>query len=276
MPEGDTVHRAARRMNAVLAGAEVTRFEMRITRPQRRAFAPSAAEPDLRGRTIHEVAARGKHLLHRIGDHTLRTHLKMEGMWTVAPTGRRWRRPAYSARVVIEAVDPAGASWQAVGFDVAQVDLVPTAHEELLVGHLGPDPLGESWDAAEAARRVGADPRPVHVAILDQRNVAGFGNEYASELLFLRGIPPTLPANRADAAALIDLGARLIRANVDRRERVFTGDARPGRSTWVYGRDRRPCRRCGTPIRRIDLGADPTRERIAFWCPRCQPEPDNA
>jgi endonuclease-8 len=113
----------------------------------------------------------------------------------------------------------------------------------------------------------------VHVAIQDQRNIAGFGNEYASEILFVRGILPTTPADRTAAVALVDLGARMIRANRDRPGRTFTGDSRRGQSTWVYGREGRPCRRCGSVIRRGTLGADPTKQRIAFWCPVCQTDP---
>ena len=119
-------------------------------------------------------------------------------------------------------------------------------------------------------RRLGADSRSIHVALLDQRNVAGFGNEYAAELLFLRGILPTTPTPEVDVAALIDLGARTIRANRDRADRTFTGVNRSGQTTWVYGRANRPCRRCGTLIRRGAQGADPTRERVTFWCPSCQ------
>jgi endonuclease-8 len=63
---------------------------------------------------------------------------------------------------------------------------------------------------------------------------------------------------------------RTIRANRDRRSRTFTGIDRPGQGTWVYSRAGRPCRRCGTLIRRGEQGADPTRERVTFWCPSCQ------
>ena len=132
------------------------------------------------------------------------------------------------------------------------------------------EPNVVDWDAAEASQRLATDPRPVHVALEDQRNVAGFGNEYVNEILFVRGILPQTPANKTDAAAIVDLGARMIRANRDRADRTFTGDPRPGRTTWVYRRAGRPCRRCGTLIRKTALGADPTRERIVFWCPRCQ------
>lgn len=147
---------------------------------------------------------------------------------------------------------------------------MPTRDEEQLIGHLGPDPLSDDWDLDEAIRRLSADTRPIHVALLDQRNVAGFGNEYAAELLFLRGIRPETPTPEVDVRALLDLGVRTIRANRDRRDRTFTGDARRGFTDWVYGRAGRSCRRCGTPIRRGELGADPTRERLTFWCPRCQ------
>lgn len=256
MPEGDTVHRAAGRLHEALAGQSVTRFELRV---------PQAATADLRGEVVHDVVARGKHLLHRIGDWTLHSHLKMEGRWLVFRPGERWRGPAFQARAVIGV-----ATAEAVGFEIADVSLVRTRDEDQVVGHLGPDPLGPDWDPAEAARRLGADTRAVHVALQDQRNVAGFGNEYVNEILFVRGILPTTPAVEVDAAAVVDLGARMIRANLPRRQRTFTGDDRDGRRTWVYGRAGRACRRCGTIIRESTLGADPTRQRIVFWCPACQ------
>jgi len=256
VPEGDTVYRTAKRLDDALAGGEVIRFDLRV---------PQAATIDLRGQTVHSVVSRGKHLLHRIGDWTLHSHLKMEGSWQVYARGGRWRAPAYTARAIVGT-----AEWDTVGFDLADITVIPTRSEDQLVGHLGPDPLGPDWDPVEAARRFGADERPAHIALLDQRNVAGFGNEFANEILFVRGILPTTPATQTDAAAVMDLGARMLRANRDRSGRTFTGDARPGRSTWVYGREGRPCRRCGTLIREGSLGADPTRERNTFWCPTCQ------
>lgn len=267
MPEGDTVYQTARRLNEVLAGAEVTRFELRV---------PQAATIDLRGRVVHQVVPRGKHLLHRIGDHTLHSHLKMEGEWHVYRRGERWRAPAFKARAVIGATAPNGDEWETVGFDLADIAVVPTADEEQLVGYLGPDPLSDSWDPIEGARRLAADSRAVHVALQDQRSVAGFGNEYVNEILFVRGILPTTPADQTDAAAVVDLGARMIRANRDRRDRTFTGDARRGRTTWVYGREGRPCRRCGALILRGALGADAAKERVVFWCPVCQTGPAGA
>lgn len=256
MPEGDTVHRAAGQLHRALEGKDLVRFDLRV---------PELATTDLAGDRVHEVVARGKHILMRIGDAVFRSHLRMDGAWHLYRPGEPWRAPAFRARAVV-AVDDA----EAVGFDVSMLAVVPAAEEASLVGHLGPDPLGPDWDLDEAARRVGADPREIHVALLDQRNVAGFGNEYAAELLFLRGVLPTTPAAEVDVRALLELGTRTIRANRDRPDRTFTGIALRGRTDWVYGRARRPCRRCGALIRTGELGADPTEERRTFWCPRCQ------
>lgn len=257
MPEGDTVFRAARRLHEALAGQVLTRFEIRV---------PGSATADLTGETASEVVARGKHLLLRAGGFTLHSHLKMEGEWHVYRPGERWRKPAFKARAVVGT-----ARADAIGFDLAMVEVLPTAEESRVVGHLGPDLLGPDWDAASAIAHLRADERAVHVALLDQRNLAGLGNEYVNELLFVRGIRPTARTGDVDIAGLVETGRRMIRANRDRTPRTFTGDTRPGRQDWVYRREHKPCRRCGTLIRRTDLGADATSERIVFWCPVCQP-----
>lgn len=256
MPEGDTVFRTARRLDDALAGGEVTRFDLRV---------PRFATLDLTGQTVHGAVSRGKHLLLRVGESTIHSHLRMDGAWFVYRPGERWRHPEYKVRAIVGT-----AEREAVGVDIAEVEVVPTRDEEQLVGYLGPDPLAEDWDMAEAIRRLSADTRSIHVALLDQRNVAGFGNEYAAELLFLRGILPTTPTADVDVPALLSLGVRTIRANRDRSGRTFTGINRPGQAAWVYGRSGKPCRRCGTRILRGELGADPTRERVTFWCPFCQ------
>lgn len=256
MPEGDTVFRTAQRLDQALAGRTVTRFDLRV---------PAFATVDLSGRPVHAVVPRGKHLLMRIGDQTVHSHLRMDGAWLLYRPGERWRHPAFRVRAIVGT-----AEHEAVGIDLAEVEVVATRDEQRLVGHLGPDPLAADWDATEAVRRLGRDGRSIHVALLDQRNVAGFGNEYAAELLFLRGVLPTTPTSEVDLPALVDLGVRTIRANRNRVDRTFTGVDRRGATTWVYGRAGRPCRRCGTPIRTGHLGADPTRERVTFWCPSCQ------
>lgn len=256
MPEGDTVYRTAHHLAQVLLGETITEFDLRV---------PGAATVDLTGLTVTDVVPRGKHILHHIGDYTLHSHLRMEGSWHVYKPGTAWRRPAFQARAVVGC-----AGVQTVGFDLSGVEVVPRAREHELIGHLGSDPLATDWDAIAAANAVAADERPVHVALLDQRNVAGFGNEYVNEMLFVVGIDPHRTVSVDEAFRLVTTGERMMRANLSRRGRVFTGDARPGRATWVFGRERERCRRCATALLTDQLGADATRLRNVFWCPRCQ------
>jgi len=167
----------------------------------------------------------------------------------------------------------ANDQWQAVGYLLGVVEILPTTAEHTAVGHLGPDLLGPDWDPAEAERRLRADPaRPVGEALLDQRNLAGIGNIYKAETLFLRGVDPWRPVGEVTGLApLVGLAQRLLDANKERPGIVTTGSTRRGEETWVYGRAGRPCRRCGTPVRRGNQGAAPE-ERLIFWCPRCQPD----
>ena len=258
MPEGDTVWRAARHLHEALAGRELTRTDFRV---------PAYATVDLSGSPVDEVVSRGKHLLIRTPEHSIHSHLKMEGAWHVYRLGSPWRRPGHSARAVLE-----NDEWQAVGYSLGILEVLARGDEESVVGHLGPDLLGSDFDLDEAVRRVAADPaRPVHLALLDQRNVAGFGNEYVNELLFLMGLLPTRPVGEvADIRRVIARGQKMLDVNKSRIERSFTGSARQGEERWVYGRERARCRRCGTPLRSGTLGDRPTTERNTFWCPHCQ------
>jgi endonuclease-8 len=257
VPEGDNVWQTARRLST-LSGQVLTHSDFRV---------PSLATTDLGGRQVLETLSRGKHLLTRLEDDvTLHSHLKMEGRWDVQPTGARWRRPAHEARVVLRT-----ATHDAIGFSVL-IDVVPTAEEHRLVGHLGPDLLGPDWDQDEAVRRIAASlDVPIGQALLDQRNLAGLGNVYKSEALFLSGLDPARPVSEVpDLRKLVALGHRLINANRDRATRATTGDLRRGRQYWVYGRAGQPCRRCGTRIVSAEQG-DQGVERITYWCPSCQP-----
>ncbi len=91
-----------------------------------------------------------------------------------------------------------------------------------------------------------------------------------AETLFLRGVDPSRPTGSVeDLHALVGLGHRLLDASKTRAGHVTTGDTRPGRESWVYGRAGRPCRRCGALIKRGEQGP-PGQERVRFWCPNCQ------
>ncbi|HET7328675.1 MAG TPA: DNA-formamidopyrimidine glycosylase family protein [Nocardioidaceae bacterium] len=264
MPEGDVVWLTAQRLHQALAGRVLTETDLRV---------PAHATADLSGATVLDVVSHGKHLLHRLsglGTHpplTLHTHLKMEGAWHLYRPRGRWRRPAHQARALLRT-----DQWQAVGFSLGICELLPTADEQRVVGHLGPDLLGRGWDADEAVRRIRADPgRTVAEALLDQRNLAGIGTLYRSEVLFLRGLHPESPvAAVSDLTAVVSLAQRLLYANRDGVAQSTTGNARRGQQHWVYQRSGQPCRRCGTPIEHGYLGA-PSQQRGVFWCPRCQP-----
>jgi endonuclease-8 len=257
MPEGDSVYQAARRLDDALAGQVVTTSDFRV---------PAYATVDLSGETVHSVVSRGKHLLMRIGDRVVHSHLKMEGEWRVHRPGERWRRPGWQARVVIET--PAAV---AVGFDLGLVEVLPAAEETDRLAYLGPDLLGPDWDAVEAVRRIAAAPdAPIAVALGEQRNLAGLGNVYVNELCFLRGILPTRPAGEVELVPLVDLASRVIRANRDRISRTTTGNDRRGERLWVTSRGGEPCRRCGTRIEHGLLGRNDMELRDIWWCPNCQ------
>ncbi|MEU0157516.1 DNA-formamidopyrimidine glycosylase family protein [Streptomyces sp. NPDC006261] len=281
MPEGDTVLQTAARLHAALAGRVLTHADLRV---------PRFATADLSGRTVLDVTARGKHLLTRIeGGLTLHSHLRMDGAWRVYAPGERWSGgPGHQIRAVLT-----NADHTAVGYRLPVLELLRTSEESKAVGHLGPDLLGPGWDPGLAVERLLAAPeRPLGEALLDQRNLAGIGNVYKCELCFLARFTPWLPVGALPDGALprlVALAHRLLDANRERPTRTTTlrAERRPRPSTpapahgrrplppprvqeplYVYGRARRPCLRCGTPIRKIVQEDRPT-----YWCPACQSGP---
>ena len=202
MPEGDTVWLTAHRLDRALTGRQLSLADFRV---------PALATVDLRGRTVTQVLARGKHILTRVdADLTLHSHLRMDGSWYLSRTGDRppRRHPDHMIRVLL-----GNAEWRATGYRVHDLRLVRRADEHDLVGHLGPDLLGPDWDdaAAEANLRRAPDVA-IGEALLDQRNLAGIGNMYKCEVLFVERLnpwtlvragarPPQAGANGAAAAA---------------------------------------------------------------------------
>jgi endonuclease-8 len=261
-------------LDRALAGGVIRSSDFRV---------PQLATADLTGWTVLTCRSRGKHLLLRLtppeGSRTppddsrpltLHSHLRMDGAWRVHSIGEpaRGRRPAHLIRVILRTLTTV-----ATGYHLHDVALVPTDTEGTLIGHLGPDLLGSpdevgGWDPDEAVRRLRAQPdREIAEALLDQRNLAGVGNLYKAEILFLRGINPLSPVSAVrDLPSVVDLAHRLLKANRGRWTQATTGSLRRGEETYVYGRDGAPCRRCGTLVKRQVQG-----ERITFWCPLCQP-----
>ncbi|HXV94527.1 MAG TPA: DNA-formamidopyrimidine glycosylase family protein [Pseudonocardia sp.] len=264
MPEGDTVYLAGKRLHAALTGRELLRGELRH---------PRLVGHDLTGRTVLGVRSVGKHLFTRFDDgHSLHTHFRMDGAWHLYRPGMRWQRPAHEARAVLVVPDRV-----AVGFALHDMELLPTAEEHRLVGHLGPDLLDPTWDdthAREALRRLTARAdHAIGLALLEQRVMAGVGNLYRNEVCFLRRVSPwTLVRDTPDLPGVIALCRSLLLRNADRPEQSTTGELGRGRQHWVFERGGRPCLRCGTRIRVGDQG-EGVHARVTYWCPHCQPGP---
>lgn len=281
MPEGDTIFRAARTLHLALATKTATAFTSVYP-----ALTRIDEDAPIAGREITGVDARGKHLLIHFGPAapptqgpalTLRTHMRMSGSWHIYRPGETWQLPRRDARIVIETSD-----FVAVAFNVPIAEFLDAsqiARQEDL-RRIGPDLLGETFDENEAVTRlVARDAQPIAEALLNQRVVAGIGNVYKSETLFLERIHPATPVNAVDEAALRALlrtARRLLTVNVAdgsaqiityRGLRRTTGRSDPEERLWVYGRSGKPCRRCGTRISFARTGPD---ARGTYWCGNCQ------
>lgn len=274
MPEGDTIFRAARTLHRALAGHRVTRFESvfpRLTRVH--------DDHPITGRTVDRVDSRGKHLLmHFSGDLILRTHMLMNGSWHLYRPAERWQRPPGDMRVLI-----ATASFVAVAFSiqVAELETTHSLARARALRSLGPDLLATTFDAAEALARLRAQgERPIGEALLNQRVMAGVGNVFKSETLFVAGVNPFVLVSALsddDLRTLIATARKLLRINISptagsgivtyKGLRQTTGRSKESEGLWVYSRRDEPCRKCGTPIAYLKAGPD---ARSSYWCPRCQ------
>ncbi|KYH45461.1 DNA-formamidopyrimidine glycosylase family protein [Branchiibius sp. NY16-3462-2] len=259
MPEGDVVHKTADRLNAALAGAPLVGVDLRW---------PNVPDVELRGRDTVEVVARGKHLLHRIaGGVTLHTHLRMEGSWRIRPTEQV--TPAVARRADIRAI-VADEQWAAIGYRLGMLELLATADEDRVVGHLGPDILAADFDATRAVRNLRANgERTIGSALLDQRNVAGIGTMFAAESLFATRTPPWQGAADSDVEAILASARRMMLRSMQQPIRDVMEQVSTLEESAVHARNGRPCLRCGGTVRVAMIG-DPPQERTMFYCPTCQ------
>lgn len=262
MPEGDTIHGIADRLSAALGGETVT-----AAAGSHRAMIEFGRR--IVGSTVTAVTAHGKHLLMNFSNGwTLRTHLQMTGAWHVYAPDQPWRKTPGKARVVISTDQHVAVCFAAPTVQLAPRDLIVAE-----LADLGPDLMIDTDYPALAGRVHTMRPDDaICNAIIDQRVVAGLGNVYKSELLFLEGIHPdrvvsTVPTETIQS--LLRRGHGLLNANRG-RPRTATGDRRRGRHNWVYGRSGKPCRRCG---KAIEFGERGPLARHTYWCPRCQPPP---
>lgn len=257
MPEGDTIHRAAKRVRAVLAG----RVPDAIATPHPR-HALDRWPQRLGGRAVISIDAHGKHLFLRFdGDLTLHSHLRMTGAWGVYEVGERWRRSPRRAWLVIRA-----AGHDVVQFDGPVLELLTESRTRFdqRLAQLGPDILAPALDEAAFLRRLREDDptRPIGDALLDQRTIAGLGTVWRTEGCFEAAVDPrrrTAEVSDAEALAIVRAARPRMQRSVEHGHRT--------EPPLIYGRDGRPCPRCGGPIRRAGLGDD---NRPAYWCERCQ------
>ncbi len=267
MPEGHTLHRIADVHNRLLAGGPVA-----AASPQGR-FAEGAAILD--GARLSEVRAHGKHLFYEWMDApTLYVHLGLIGKF------RTWSRrlppePSAATRLVMT---NERATTYLTGPMACR--LVEPSEVEQIVAAMGPDPIASRRGRNEFKRRLARKRGPIGAALLDQGVLAGVGNVYRSELLFLIGINPQTPAaslTETEADALWDTTVDELRAGVT-AGRIVTVKAREAgvrsrmdldrdEALYAYHRDGLPCRRCSTEIRMTEMG-----NRRIWWCPQCQPE----
>jgi endonuclease-8 len=270
MPEGDSIRRLADELRRAVRGRLVRAFEARTV----------AGEPDLVGRAIVEIDTHGKNLFVRFDDgRALHVHLRMTGRVRIeAPAVVRARESLRGRRRRDLRLEVDGAI--VTGSAIPVLRLVTASAMRRTIAELGPDLLAPELDESDATSRLRAlAARPIGEALMLQRAVAGIGNVYKSEVLFLERVHPAARVRDLDDATLARLLGRareLMQANVRagrRRTRGArgarsAGGALAGPSLWVYGRAGQPCLACRAPIAVVRQGASPGRS--TYFCPRCQ------
>lgn len=269
MPEGHVLHRAAR-----LQGKRFTGQRVAAESPQGR-FAEGAGAVD--GRTVESIDARGKHLFYRFdNDLTVHIHLGLFGKFRLQTPP--FPDPSPNARLLLSTDDDRIHLAGPTTCELLDVDGIDDVLDKL-----GPDPIVDPDDGADRfADALSRRTVPIGRALLDQKAIAGLGNVYRSELLFMLGLNPFIPARDVDRDTVDQLwklsveelrtgekSGRIITVDpseVDRRRR---NDMKRGERLYAYKRQGEPCRRCGTPIASTDID-----DRSIWWCPTCQPDPE--
>ena len=242
MPEGDALHRAARRLQPLVG----QRLEVEAPNPRAQA---TGVAPRIDGRVLESVEAVGKNLLLRFdGGLVVRSHLRMTGRWRLEPRGK--------ARTGLPWLVLRGETQEGVLWNGPVLTL-----ETRNLRRLGQDVLADEFDLeAAVVRLAGASDLYLGEALQHQRLVAGIGNMWMAEALWTIRISPWVRVR--------DAGERVLRDAIATARRLMQealGSGRPGRQ--VYRRAGRPCLRCGTIVRSRGQGDS---NRMAYWCPRCQ------
>ncbi len=251
MAEGDTIRRAARRIEAAIGGDEV---ETSAPNPRGRA----AGLERIDGAVLERADAHGKHLLLRFGDLVLHSHLGMSGSWHIYRRGEPWRKPAGAAWTVLRGSEAEAVQFGGPTLRILRVDAL---RRDPVLARLGPDVLADDFDAAVVARSLrAASDRTLGDALLDQALVAGIGNIFKSEACFAARLDPW---RRVADLSDEELSRALQAAHDLMHEAVVRG--RPARA--VYRRAGQPCLVCGTPIASRGQG---DANRTTYWCRVCQ------
>jgi len=275
MPEGDTIHRAARTLHRALAGQIVSGFETVLPQLSRVDF-----DCGITGRIVERIESQGKWMrMHFSSDLILLTHMLMSGSWHIYRPGEKWQRRAVDMRLVIKTEN----IW-AVAFNVpiAEFHTADTLRRRDGFRSLGPDVLGAEFDFARCIANLQAHGEmEVGDALLTQSIIAGLGNVFKSEICFACRINPFRRMNTLNSEelnCLVNRARAFLLSNVGESSGgqtvTYTGMRRTtGRSNveellWVYRRRGTPCRRCGTAIASRKQGSG---ARTTFWCPQCQP-----
>jgi endonuclease-8 len=268
MPEGDTLFMAAQKVGSVLTGRVVTRFESPL---------PELKERGVEGHVVSRVRAQGKYLIIELDDgRAFLSHLRMQGTWFArekaamreslrVKTARDVRWDDEQTTLIIET-----ATSVAILSRAAVAVLAPLPEIERRVSSLGPDLLSPDYDQAEALARLRDHPdSTIAEALMLQSIVAGIGNVYKSEILFLEKVSPFVSVSSLDDPTLERLLKRardLMRRNLKGPRRTTFGSF-AGMRFFVYERSGQHCLKCDTKIRMLRQG---NLQRSTYFCPECQ------